>query len=79
MSVFKGTVQAQPRGLDRHTTDRKAAALAATTLRAEVAGEEAEEVCVGVTIAYRGPKEAIRAPAVQRAATPAVAAGAIEV
>ena len=65
--------------LDSHTTDRKAVALAATILRAEAAGAEGEVARVGGTIAHRGPKGAMRAPAVQGAVTPAVVAGAIEV
>ena len=54
-------------------------ALVVTILRVEVAGVEAEVVRVGGTIAHRGPKVATRAPAVQRAVTPVVVAGAIEV
>ena len=54
-------------------------ALEVTTLRVEVAGVEDEVVRVGGTIAHRGPKAAIRTPAVQRAVTPLVVAGAIEV
>ena len=54
-------------------------ALAVTSLRVEVAGVEVEVARVGGTIAYRGPKGAIRTPVVQRAVTPVVVAGAIEV
>ena len=50
-----------------------------TILRVEVAGAEVEVARVGGTIAHRGPKVAIRAPVAQRAVTPEVVAGAIEV
>ena len=65
--------------LDAETTDRKAVALGVTTLRAEVAEVEAEVVRVHGTIPYSRPKAAIRAPIAQRAVSPAVVAGAIEV
>ena len=54
-------------------------ALVVTILRVEVRGVEAEVARARGTIAHRGPKVAIRAPIVQRAITPIVAARAIEI
>jgi hypothetical protein len=48
-------------------------------LRVEVRGGEVEATRVRSAMAHRGPKVATRAPIVQRAITPIVLAGAIEV